>query len=68
MITPYFSTIQEFFQMGEHGVYVWSCYALVFATIFSLIFYARRERKMTLSQLNRQQKMRLTNKQRQNKT
>lgn len=66
MMTPYFTTFQEFLQMGTHGVYVWACYLLVFVALVAFIIHARAERKAILARLTRQQSQtRLTNKQRQ---
>ncbi|MFB6348728.1 heme exporter protein CcmD [Moraxella sp. ZJ142] len=68
MMTPYFKTFGEFIAMGEHGVYVWSCYAITFLAIVGLVIYAKNERKATIDRLSRQHKQgRLTNKQRRSK-
>lgn len=66
-MSPYFSSIQEFIQMGGHGAFVWACYGLTFGCLFLLMWYAKNERKNTINQLNRQSanKKNLTNKQRQ---
>ncbi len=64
-MTPYFSSFQEFMHMGGLGVYVWTCYALVFGSVLFLIVYARHERKATLAKLTQTvQNSKLTNKQR----
>ena len=65
MMTPYFSSFGEFLHMGGLGVYVWTCYVLVFGSVFGLILYARHERKQTIAKLTQTaQSTKLTNKQR----
>ncbi len=68
-MTPYFNNLSDFIAMGGHGSFVWLCYAIVFISIFGLIFHAKRERQATLAKLARQHGAgnhsgRLTNKQR----
>ena len=65
MMTPYFNSFGEFLHMGGLGVYVWTCYVLVFGSVFGLILYARHERKQTIVKLTQSaQSTKLTNKQR----
>ncbi|MDO4896068.1 MAG: heme exporter protein CcmD [Moraxella sp.] len=64
-MNPYYDSLGAFIQMNGYGVYVWSCYAMVFGCIFALIIYAKNERKSAISKLNRQtHHTKLTNKQR----
>lgn len=39
-----FNSWAEFWAMGTHGVYVWSCYGLTFAAIALLLWQVRQER------------------------
>jgi heme exporter protein CcmD len=39
------SSIAKFFEMGGHGVYVWSAYAIAFVVIGTLIVTSRRALK-----------------------
>lgn len=65
MMTPHFNSFAEFLHMGGLGVYVWTCYVLVFGSMFGLILYARHERKKTIAKLTQTaQSTKLTNKQR----
>ncbi|MPX75791.1 heme exporter protein CcmD [Moraxella catarrhalis] len=64
-MTPYFKSMSEFIAMGDHGYYVWLCYALTAIAILGLIIYTKNERKVTIQKLSRQHaRGRLTNKQR----
>ncbi len=52
---PYFYSLSEFIAMGEHGVFVWSCWAITVGVILAFIFYSRNQRKALLKQLTVQQ-------------
>ena len=52
---PYFYSLSEFIAMGDHGVFVWSCWAITVAMIAAFIIYSRRQRKTLLKQLTIQQ-------------
>ena len=52
---PYFYSLSEFIAMGEHGVFVWSCWAITVGFILAFIFYSRNQRKALLKQLTVQQ-------------
>lgn len=52
---PYFYSISEFIAMGEHGVYVWSCWAITVGMMLVFIVYSRRQRQALLKQLTIQQ-------------
>lgn len=51
---PYFANVNDFIQMGGHGVFVWACYGVTFVAIVALIWYAIFERKSTIVRLQRQ--------------
>lgn len=64
-MNPYYDSLGAFLHMNGYGAYVWTCYALVFGSIVFLMWYARHERKSTLTKLKRQShQSKLTNKQR----
>lgn len=52
---PYFYSLSEFIAMGDHGVFVWSCWAITVAMIVAFIIYSRHQRKTLLKQLIIQQ-------------
>lgn len=52
---PYFYSLSEFFAMGKHGVFVWSCWAITFGMMFIFIIYSRRQRQALIKQLTIQQ-------------
>ncbi len=52
---PYFYSLSEFIAMGDHGVFVWSCWALTVGTVLAFIIYSRGQRKALLNQLAIQQ-------------
>lgn len=52
---PYFYSLTEFIAMGDHGVFVWSCWAITVGMIFAFIVYSRNQRKALLKQLAIQQ-------------
>ncbi len=52
---PYFYSLSEFIAMGNHGVFVWSCWAITVGTILAFIIYSRTQRKALLKQLTIQQ-------------
>ncbi len=52
---PYFYSLSEFIAMGEHGVFVWSCWGITVAMMFVFILYSRRQRKSLIKQLTIQQ-------------
>ncbi|WP_201586544.1 heme exporter protein CcmD [Psychrobacter jeotgali] len=52
---PYFYSISEFIAMGEHGVFVWSCWAITVGAMLIFILYSRRQRQALIKQLNIQQ-------------
>lgn len=54
MIQPYFYSIAEFFAMGKHGVYVWSCWGITVLVVLGLIWFSRQQRKQLLQQLRQQ--------------
>ena len=64
-MTPYFKSMSEFIAMGDHGYYVWLCYALTADCYFGIIIYTQNERKALIKKLSRQHaRGRLANKQR----
>lgn len=52
---PYFYSLSEFIAMGDHGVFVWSCWAITVGIILAFIIYSRSQRKALLNQLTIQQ-------------
>ncbi|MDX1472886.1 MAG: heme exporter protein CcmD [Reinekea sp.] len=52
-----FSTIGEFFAMGNHGLYVWSSYAVGAAVIlFNVMSPRRLKKKLILDQKRRERR------------
>lgn len=52
---PYFYSVSEFIAMGEHGVFVWSCWAITVGVMLIFIIYSRRQRQALIKQLAIQQ-------------
>ena len=52
---PYFYSVSEFIAMGEHGVFVWSCWAITVGMMLIFIIYSRRQRQALVKQLAIQQ-------------
>lgn len=52
---PYFYSLSEFIAMGNHGVFVWSCWAITVGMIAAFIVYSRKQRQALLKQLAIQQ-------------
>ncbi len=52
---PYFYSMSEFFAMGKHGVFVWSCWAIAVGVMLVFIIYSRRQRQALIKQLTIQQ-------------
>ncbi len=50
-----FKTVAEFFAMGEHGIYVWSCYAIVLFCVLIGIGMTIKSRKQALQEIRRYQ-------------
>ena len=55
MKQPYFYSVSEFIAMGEHGVFVWSCWAITVGMMLVFILYSRRQRQALIKQLTIQQ-------------
>lgn len=55
MMQPYFYSVSEFIAMGEHGVFVWSCWAITIGMMLLFIIYSRRQRQALIKQLTIQQ-------------
>ena len=55
MKQPYFYSVSEFIAMGEHGVFVWSCWAITVGMMLIFILYSRRQRQTLIKQLTIQQ-------------
>ena len=49
---PYFYSVSEFIAMGEHGVFVWSCWAITVGVMLIFIIYSRRQRQALIKQLS----------------
>lgn len=52
---PYFYSVSEFIAMGEHGVFVWSCWAITVGMMLIFTVYSRRQRQTLIKQLTIQQ-------------
>lgn len=52
---PYFYSLSEFIAMGDHGVFVWSCWAITVVMVAAFIVYSRSQRKSLIKQLTIQQ-------------
>jgi heme exporter protein D len=52
---PYFYSVSEFVAMGDHGVFVWSCWAITIGMMLIFIIYSRRQRQALIKQLTIQQ-------------
>ena len=52
---PYFYSVSEFIAMGEHGMFVWSCWAITVGMMLIFIIYSRRQRQALIKQLAIQQ-------------
>nr|WP_296238284.1 heme exporter protein CcmD [Psychrobacter sp. UBA5136] len=52
---PYFYSLSEFIAMGEHGVFVWSCWTITLGMMLIFIIYSRRQRQALIKQLTIQQ-------------
>ncbi len=52
---PYFYSVSEFIAMGEHGVFVWSCWVITVGMMLIFIVYSRRQRQALIKQLAIQQ-------------
>lgn len=52
---PYFYSLSEFIAMGEHGVFVWSCWAITVGMMLIMVIYSRRQRQALIKQLTIQQ-------------
>lgn len=52
---PYFYSLSEFIAMGDHGVFVWSCWAITVGAVLLFILYSRRQRRALIQQLTIQQ-------------
>lgn len=50
----YFDSLSEFFNMGGHGLYVWSCYAISLVLMAASILLPWLKLKSTRKQLTRQ--------------
>ena len=52
---PYFYSISEFIAMGQHGVFVWSCWAITVGMMLIFIWYSRKQRQSLIKELTIQQ-------------
>lgn len=55
MPEPYFYSLAEFVAMGEHGVYVWSCWGITLAVVVGFVVYSHQQRRALLKRIGRQQ-------------
>ena len=49
-----FDTLNDFFAMGGHAVYVWTSWGLTLALLVGLVVHAFQERRQLMRQLLRQ--------------
>ncbi|HIX61009.1 MAG TPA: heme exporter protein CcmD [Candidatus Halomonas stercoripullorum] len=49
-----FDTLNDFFAMGGHAVYVWTSWGLTLALLVGLVVHAFQERRQLMRQLQRQ--------------
>ncbi len=52
---PYFYSLSEFIAMGDHGVFVWSCWAITVGGVLAFVWYSRKQRQELVKQLTIQQ-------------
>ncbi|MBP2280038.1 heme exporter protein D [Psychrobacter sp. PL19] len=52
---PYFYSISEFIAMGDHGVFVWSCWAIAVGMVLIFVGYSRKQRRKLIKELTIQQ-------------
>lgn len=55
IVQPYFYSVSEFIAMGDHGVFVWSCWAITVGIMLIFVWYSRRQRQALIKQLIIQQ-------------
>ncbi|WP_169392435.1 MULTISPECIES: heme exporter protein CcmD [Psychrobacter] len=48
---PYFYNFADFIAMGNHGAFVWSCWAITVGVMIAFIFYSCRQRQALIKQL-----------------
>lgn len=49
-----FDTLNDFFAMGGHAIYVWTSWGLTLALLAGLVMHAFRERRQLMRELRRQ--------------
>ena len=49
-----FDTLNDFFAMGGHAIYVWTSWGLTLALLVGLVVHAFQERRQLMRQLQRQ--------------
>lgn len=54
MVQPYFYSFQEFLTMGEHGIYVWSSWAITVLVMLGFILYSISQRRRLITDLKTQ--------------
>lgn len=52
----YFDSFSEFIRMGDHGVYVWSVYAITLAVILGHWVALRQQKQRVLRELRKMKK------------
>ncbi|OBX05340.1 hemagglutination activity protein [Gallibacterium genomosp. 3] len=53
-MTPFFDSWSAFWQMGQHGFYVWLSYGISFVAILLLVITSHRGKKKILSEVNKE--------------
>lgn len=48
---PYFYNFADFIAMGDHGAFVWSCWAITVGVMIGFVIYSRRQRQALIKQL-----------------
>ena len=49
-----FDSFTAFIEMGGHGPFVWSCYALFFVSLAVMVWWSLRQRRQLQARLRRQ--------------
>lgn len=53
-----FDSFQQFWEMGGHGPYVWTCYGVFVAAIVGLVVWSRAQRRQVIRREQWQQRLR----------
>ncbi|MGP4844904.1 heme exporter protein CcmD [Marinobacter sp. 1Y8] len=53
-----FDSLQQFWEMGGHGPYVWTCYGVFVVAIAGLVIWSRAQRRQVIRREQWQQRLR----------